>query len=113
MQSKARFRDADILGGQHSDTHHIDFEKVVVYDNLMYNQLCLTDYCYRGDFEFVHGKVQDTDKLREQIEKADIINGIGRHIEYRSEASVAYDNGADCAATIGWGWWEGALRSRY
>lgn len=39
-------------------------------------------------------------------ERADVINGIGRHIEYRSEASVAYDGGADSAVTIGWGWWE-------
>lgn len=39
------------------------------------------------------------------IERADVINGIGRHIEYRSEASVAYDQGADSAVTIGWGWW--------
>src|SRR5882672_6857239 len=40
------------------------------------------------------------------IERADLINGIGRHIEYRSEASVAYDIGVDSAVTIGWGWWE-------
>lgn len=73
MQSKARFRDADILGGQHSETHHIDFEKVIVYDNLMYNQICLTDFCYRGDFEFVYGKVQDTDRLKEYVRQADII----------------------------------------
>lgn len=39
-------------------------------------------------------------------DRADVINGIGRHVEYRSEASVAYDTGADNAVTIGWGWWE-------
>jgi hypothetical protein len=39
-------------------------------------------------------------------ERADVINGIGRHVEYRSEASVAYDIGVDSAVTIGWGWWE-------
>jgi Phage P22-like portal protein len=38
-------------------------------------------------------------------QKADTINGIGRHIEYRSEASVAYDYGVDNATTFGWGWW--------
>jgi len=40
------------------------------------------------------------------VQRADLINGIGRHIEYRSEASVAYDMGADSAVTIGWGWWQ-------
>jgi Phage P22-like portal protein len=38
------------------------------------------------------------------VERADVINGIGRHIEYRSEASVAYDIATDSAVTIGWGW---------
>jgi hypothetical protein len=36
---------------------------------------------------------------------AELINGIGRHVEYRSEASVAYDTGGDNAVTVGWGWW--------
>ena len=40
-----------------------------------------------------------------QIEIADIINGIGRHVENRSEVSIAYDTGADLAVTIGWGYW--------
>jgi hypothetical protein len=40
------------------------------------------------------------------VERADIIQGIGRHVEYRSEASVAYDTGVDDAVTKGWGWWE-------
>jgi len=39
------------------------------------------------------------------VEKANVINGIGRHIEYRSTASVAYDNGGELAATMGWGYW--------
>jgi hypothetical protein len=38
------------------------------------------------------------------IELAEIINGIGRHIETRSEASVAYDTAAACALTAGWGY---------
>lgn len=39
------------------------------------------------------------------INIADVINGIGRHVEYRSEASVAYDMAGDSAVTCGWGWW--------
>lgn len=38
------------------------------------------------------------------IEVAEVINGIGRHVEYRSDASVAYDNAADHAVTMGWGY---------
>jgi len=37
-------------------------------------------------------------------ETAEVINGIGRHIETRSEASIAYDTAADCAVTAGWGY---------
>ncbi len=38
------------------------------------------------------------------IEIAEVINGIGRHVETRSEASVAYDTASDCAVTAGWGY---------
>ena len=38
------------------------------------------------------------------IELADLINGIGRHVEYRSEASVAYDTAAESAVTAGFGY---------
>jgi Phage P22-like portal protein len=37
-------------------------------------------------------------------EVADLITGIGRHIEYRSDAQVAYDIATDAAVTFGWGW---------
>ncbi len=37
-------------------------------------------------------------------EVADTITGIGRHVEYRSDAQVAYDIATDSAVTIGWGW---------
>ena len=38
------------------------------------------------------------------IEIAEILNGLGRHVELRSEASVAYDMAASCAITSGWGY---------
>lgn len=37
------------------------------------------------------------------MESAEIMNGIGRHVEYRSEASVAYDGAAKSSLTCGWG----------
>src|SRR6185369_2066785 len=39
------------------------------------------------------------------INTAKVINGIGRHVEYRSEASVAYDLGGEMAVKIGEGYW--------
>lgn len=39
------------------------------------------------------------------IEVADVINGIGRHIEYRSESGIAYDTAAEMAVKVGWGYW--------
>ncbi len=38
------------------------------------------------------------------IDTAELINGLGRHIEYRSEASVAYDLAAEHAIVMGWGY---------
>jgi hypothetical protein len=38
------------------------------------------------------------------IETAETINGLGRHVETRSEASIAYDTAADSATTAGWGY---------
>src|SRR6185312_15871790 len=38
------------------------------------------------------------------VEIADVINGLGRHVEVRSEASVAYDMAADCAVDGGFGY---------
>jgi hypothetical protein len=38
------------------------------------------------------------------IEIAEILNGIGRHIEVRSEASIAYDTAASSALDAGWGY---------
>ena len=49
------------------------WKKVTVYDSLMYKQTPLTNYCYRGDFEFVQGDVRDHLKLKPLIEEADVI----------------------------------------
>lgn len=38
------------------------------------------------------------------VEIAEVINGIGRHVELRSEAGIAYDTAASCALDGGWGY---------
>ena len=49
------------------------WDKVTVYDNLMYNQTPLINYCYKDDFEFVKGDVRDEESLLPYIQEADVI----------------------------------------
>lgn len=53
--------------------NELSFHRLVVYDSLMYRQVCLTDYAYMKNFEFVHGDVRDHAKLLPYIKQADII----------------------------------------
>lgn len=39
------------------------------------------------------------------VDKAKVVNGLIRHIETLSNASVAYDSGGTSAIKIGWGYW--------
>lgn len=39
------------------------------------------------------------------VDTAEVVNGLTRHIENRSQASVAYDAGGSMALSIGWGYW--------
>lgn len=45
------------------------------------------------------------------IDTASVVQGLVRHIENRSYASVAYDRGAKGSIDIGWGYWR--IRSEY
>lgn len=40
-----------------------------------------------------------------RIEDAEVITGLMRHIQVQSNASVAYDQGGECAIKGGWGYW--------
>jgi len=53
--------------------NEISVDKLTVYDNLLYRQVCLTDYMYMKDFDFVFGDVRDHEKLLPYIEEADVI----------------------------------------
>lgn len=39
------------------------------------------------------------------VEKANVIAGLIRHVENFSQAAIAYDTGGESAVTIGWGYW--------
>ncbi|MCH8012534.1 MAG: NAD(P)-dependent oxidoreductase [Candidatus Marinimicrobia bacterium] len=47
--------------------------KVTVLDNFMYKQDSLLDVCYHPNLEIIPGDVRDTDLLKKEIEKHDII----------------------------------------
>ena len=40
-------------------SHELMFDKLMVYDNLMYKQVCLTEHLYADHFEFIHGDVRN------------------------------------------------------
>ena len=47
--------------------------QVVVYDNLMYNQLSLLNLFGNPNFKFVYGDVRDYSKLSTYVNDADVI----------------------------------------
>lgn len=53
-------------------SHQVPVDQIVVYDNLMYKQVCLTEHLYTG-LDFVFGDVRDQEKLLKYIKEADII----------------------------------------
>ena len=53
--------------------YSIDFHSITVVDNLMYKQVCLTDYCYKDDFNFIVGDVRDESLMESLIASHDII----------------------------------------
>jgi len=46
---------------------------VIVYDNLMYNQMNLMQECGNPNFQFVYGDVRDEHELMEYVQQADVI----------------------------------------
>jgi len=54
-------------------SHFLNFNKIIVYDNLLYKQNVLLPFCYRNNFEFVYGDVRNYSLLKKNVEQADII----------------------------------------
>jgi len=47
--------------------------KLVVYDNMMYNQTSLISHTWRSNFEYVYGDVRNKELLKTYVEEADVI----------------------------------------
>jgi nucleoside-diphosphate-sugar epimerase len=74
IQSKVKFKSyVDNNIKVENDKHLINYDNLYLYDNLMYKQLSLIDYCYKKDVHFIQGDVRNEDLLLEYIEKSDII----------------------------------------
>jgi nucleoside-diphosphate-sugar epimerase len=77
LAAKTQFNDTLGPKESHSEygghSHQLDFDEIVVYDNLMYKQVSLMDCTYRRDFKFVHGDVRDHGKFLPYVKQADII----------------------------------------
>ena len=47
--------------------------EVVVYDNLLYNQMSLLNLFNNKNFKFIYGDVRDYKKLNKYVQEADVI----------------------------------------
>ena len=72
-----------------------NWDKVTVYDNLMYRQTSLTNYCYKDDFFFVKGDVRDEEKLLPYVQEADVIIPLAAIVGF-----PACDNDKDLATKV-------------
>jgi len=50
-----------------------DGHKVVVYDNLLYNQMSLLNVCNNKNFNFIYGDVRDYKRLDGYVQNSDVI----------------------------------------
>lgn len=56
--------------------------KIVAYDNLMYRQVSLMEYCQDDRFEFVKGDVRDTQELLPHVQAADVILPLAGYVGF-------------------------------
>lgn len=71
--TQSKYKSKSDTSNYDQSSHDLEIDKIIVYDNLMYRQVCLTDFCYRKDFEFVYGDVRDENKLRQYLKDVDVI----------------------------------------
>lgn len=64
---------AGYLGSILTETLLKEDHQITVLDNLKYNQLSLSGFCYNKNFNFVLGDVRNTDLLKELVQKNEII----------------------------------------
>ena len=60
----------------------LEFDKITVFDNLMYKQVTLASYCYRDDFEIIKGEVRKKDEFLPHLEEADVIVPLAAYVGF-------------------------------
>lgn len=98
-KSAMRFRDGDQWDAKPSTTASMDEPELVI--NLLDAYVTRVENNIRQ--QRPRGKCHPVGEGA-NIETAEIMNGIGRHIEVRSEAGVAYDQASRHALEGGWGY---------
>ena len=48
-------------------------KKLIVFDNLMYNQTSSANFTHYKNFEFVYGDVRDKKLLKKYVDESDVI----------------------------------------
>jgi nucleoside-diphosphate-sugar epimerase len=64
---------AGYLGSVLAETLLNENYQVTVFDNLMYKQLSIVNFCHNKNFKFVFGDVRNTELLKELIKNHDVI----------------------------------------
>lgn len=62
----------------------LPISKITVYDNLMYKQVSVSQFCYRNDFEFVKGDVNDYAQFERYVKSADVIIPLAAFVGFPS-----------------------------
>jgi len=60
----------------------IKFDKITVFDNLIYKQVSLAEYCYRDDFEFINGDVRRKEEFLPLLKEADVIVPLAAYVGF-------------------------------
>lgn len=60
----------------------LDFNKITVFDNLMYKQVSLASYCHRNDFEIIKGDVRKEEEFLPLLKEADVIVPLAAYVGF-------------------------------
>lgn len=60
----------------------LDIDKITVYDNLMYRQTSLTEFCCQEDFELVKGDVRHESEFLPHVQEADVIIPLAAYVGF-------------------------------
>lgn len=61
---------------------NLNVNKLVIYDNLMYRQTSLTQFCHHKNFNFVQGDVRNQDTFLPLVQQADVIIPLAAYVGF-------------------------------